>query len=359
MAEPVDWSTATRVGRLVARGDRLGSSYLADSLATDFERVTAESESLVRDFTRLDSPGIARAGVVDRSGWIDANVASMRRLLGSLNTHITDRLSTGPVGVLGRHTAGTELGVVLGYMSQRVLGQYDLLMGEVGDAADGDIVFYVGPNVLLLEKRFGFRPLEFRRWIAIHELTHRAQFTAVPWLRPYFLSLVDGMLGGIEPDPRALLRALARSAEALSRGKNPLDEAGLVGLFASDEQKDLLAKTQALMSLLEGHGNYVMNVLGAKHVHGVERMEKALHARRAVGGIAGQVNKALGLEMKLRQYEVGERFIKELVDIAGFAALDVAWSDPGALPTLPEFADAKMWLTRVDSTRVLRARDSR
>ncbi len=361
MAQPVDWNTAARVARIVARRDRFANSYLADSLGADFECVTVEAESLVSDFTGLVAPDAARAGVVDRSGWIDANVASMQRMLAGLNQQLVDRFGAGPVGLVGRQAAGTEMGMLLGYMSQRVLGQYDLLMPEQEDAiaAEGDVVYYVGPNVLALEKRFGFRPLEFRRWIAIHELTHRAQFTAVPWLRPYFLALVDEMLGGIEPDPRSLIRALARAAESLSRGKNPFDEAGVVGLFASDRQRDLLAGIQALMSLLEGHGNYVMNTLGRRHVHGVERMERVLQSRRNVGGVAGQINKVLGLEMKLRQYEVGERFIQQLVEIADFSALDVAWTEPDALPTLGEFNDAGTWLRRVDATRVVSAGDSR
>lgn len=375
MIDPVDWGTAARVARIVARRDRLADSYLADSLATDFERVTIQAEQLVGEFTGLVAPTPAHAGVVDRAGWIDANVVSMQRMLGAFTERIAQRLAIGPMGAFGRQAAGTEMGVLLGYMSQRVLGQYDLLMPD--DAAEntatdalsprasvsidrtnsrGDIVHYVGPNVLVLEKRFAFRPLEFRRWIAIHELTHRAQFTAVPWLRSYFVELVDEMLGLVEPDPRALVRALARAAEQLSRGRNPFDEAGIVGLFATDRQRELLSRVQALMSLLEGHGNYVMNALGARHVRGVERMERVLQQRRHAGGLTGQVNKLLGMDMKLRQYEVGERFVREVVACGGDHALAVAWSEPDALPTLPEFADAGAWLRRVDSTRVASTR---
>lgn len=352
-SSPVDWNTASRVARRVSRRDPFANSYLTHSLAVDFERVTREAEGLVADFTGLCPPSPAAAGVVDRMAWIDANITSMRRLLSALNPALSARFDAGPIGTVGRHTAGTEMGVLLGYMSQRVLGQYDLLMPDQPEAPslEGDVVYYVGTNVLMLEKRFGFRPVEFRRWIAIHELTHRAQFTAVPWLRGYFLELVDEMLGGIEPDPRSLIRALAKAAESLSRGKNPFDEAGVVGLFATDRQRELLDRIQAFMSLLEGHGNYVMNALGREHVLGVERMERVLQSRRNAGGIAGQINKALGLEMKLRQYEVGERFIEGVVARASFGALDAAFSEPEALPTLGEFADPGAWLDRVAGTR--------
>jgi len=366
--DPVDWQTARRVARAIARKDRLSDSYLAASLAADFGRVTTEAESLVADFTGLRAPTAAHAGVMDRQAWIDANVASMQRMLSSFTQRIGERLTRGPVSAVGRQFAGTEMGMLLGYMSQRVLGQYDLLVPEEpqlgagatnGAATTADAVYYVGPNVLALEKRFAFRPLEFRRWIAIHELTHRAQFTAVPWLRAHFLSLVDDTLGSVDPDPRVLVRALARAAESLSRGRNPFDEAGVVGLFANDHQRELISRVQALMSLLEGHGNYVMNELGLQHVHGVHRMERVLHARRQVGGLAGQINKMLGLEMKLRQYEVGERFVRAVVREANFAALDAAWESPASLPTLAELDDARMWLTRVGAARPARRRLAR
>lgn len=351
--EPVDWATARRVARLVAGRDTLADSYLADTLARDFEVVTAEAAELVTEFTGLVPPSQPHAGVLDRGGWVDANVTSMRRLVAPMIAKLGARLSRSPLAPVSRHASGAEIGVLLGYMSQRVLGQYDLLVPEEDEsvlAANGDAVYYVGGNILALEKRFAFRPLEFRRWIAIHELTHRAQFTGVPWLRGYFLSLVERTLGLVDPDPRVLLRAIARAAEALSRGRNPFDEAGLVGLFVSSEQRVVLDDVQALMSLLEGHGNHVMNVLGARHVQGVERMERVLNARREAHGVSGQVQKALGIQMKLRQYALGEAFIKHVVERAGERAIDTAWAGPEALPTLAELHAPDRWLERVHGT---------
>ena len=362
--DAVDWNTARRVARYAAGRDPLSDSYLLRTLETDFAAVTTEAEELVSEFTGLVAPGRAQAGVVDRGGWIDANVASMQRLLAPITAKVGARVSQTPLAPIGKHFAGTELGVLLGYMSQRVLGQYDLLVpepaaadgppddGELGNPELGDQVFYVGPNVLALEKRFAFRPLDFRRWIAIHELTHRAQFTGVPWLRGYFLSLVERTLSLVEPDPRILLRAAARAAESLSRGRSPFDDAGLIGLFASDEQRAVLDEMQALMSLLEGHGNYVMNALGARHVHGVERMERVLQQRREAKGISGQFQKALGIQMKMRQYEVGEAFLDAVVEQAGIGAIDAAWAGPENLPTLPELRDASRWLGRVHGATV-------
>jgi coenzyme F420 biosynthesis associated uncharacterized protein len=269
----------------------------------------------------------------------------MRRLLAPLTERLGARLANSPVAPIGRYVTGTEVGVLLGYLAQRVLGQYDLL-GPVGDPTDA--VYYVGPNVLNLEKRFAFRPREFRLWIAIHEVTHRAQFTGVPWLKGYFLSLVERTLGIVDPDPRALANAVRRAADELRRGRNPLDDGGIVGLFATQEQRALLDEVQALMSLLEGHGNFVMSDLGRRHVAGEERMARILQARRQAGGITSVVHKLLGFEMKMRQYDVGERFVRGVVDEAGFAALDTAWRGQEFLPTLEELRTPQRWLERVE-----------
>ena len=164
----------------------------------------------------------------------------MRRLLAPLTARVGERMATSRVAPIGRRVAGTETGVLLGYLSQRVLGQYDLLV--LDDDAAADAVYYVGGNVLALEKRFAFRPRDFRLWIAIHEVTHRAQFTGVPWMKPYYLSLVERALSSIDPDPRRLVQALARAADEFRSGRNPLDDGGLVALLASDEQRGALAR---------------------------------------------------------------------------------------------------------------------
>jgi coenzyme F420 biosynthesis associated uncharacterized protein len=288
--------------------------------------------------------------VLDRVGWVDANVSSMQRMLRPFTDRVAERVARSPVAPIGRRVAGAEMGALLGYLAQRVLGQYDLLVPEdpaEAGAVPTDAVYYVGPNVLGLEKRFAFRPRDFRLWIALHELTHRAQFTGVPWLRGYFLSLVERSLGMVDPDPRRLVQALARAAEELRRGRNPLDEGGLVGLLATPEQRGLLSQVQALMSLLEGHGNVVMNHLGRRYVAGQERMARVLQARREARGLSAQVQKLLGLEMKMRQYELGEAFVEAVERAAGLRAIDAAWRAPEMLPTMEELSDPRQWLARV------------
>lgn len=345
--DPVDWALASRVARRVAGRDPLGDSYLAGSLRSDFDEVTRRAEELVSEHTGLHAPGRATATVLDRSGWVDVNVASMRRLLAPLTDRVGERMARSPIAPVGRSIAATELGVLLGFFSQRVIGQYDLLVPEEGDS-QGDAVYYVGPNVLGLEKRFAFRPRDFRLWVAIHEVTHRAQFCGIPWMHDYFLGLVGSAMGMVDTDPRALVRSLVRAAGELREGRNPLDEGGLVALLADDEHRDVLARIQALMSVLEGHGNRVMNELGRVHVAGQERMARVLAARRETAGVTGAVYRILGLDAKMRQYEVGERFIESVEDQAGPRAIDAAWRGPEWLPRLDELSDPSAWLARVE-----------
>jgi coenzyme F420 biosynthesis associated uncharacterized protein len=346
--EPVDWALAERVARRFAGREPIAASYLGGSLTSDFSAVTREAEQLVGDFSGLRAPGTASACVLDRPQWVHANVSSMRRLLQPLTARVGERMARSPIAPIGRRVAGTEMGVLLGFMAQRVLGQYDLLVPEDPTAPDTrDAVYYVGPNILSLEKRYAFRPRDFRLWIAIHEVTHRAQFTAVPWMKQYFLSLIDEALAIVDPDPGRLVQAMMRAAGELRKGHNPLDDGGLVALLASPEQRGVLAKVQALMSLLEGHGNSVMNELGRLHVAGQERMARVLQARRRSRGVTGILYKLLGFESKLRQYEVGEAFVAAVERESGPRAIDAAWRGPESLPTLDELARPDEWLRRV------------
>jgi coenzyme F420 biosynthesis associated uncharacterized protein len=347
--EPIDWALARRIARRVAGRDPLSQSYLAASLESDFVSVSAEAEALVSEFTGLRSSTPARALVLDRGGWIDANVGSMRNLLAPLTARIAERVARSPLAPFGRAVTATELGVLLGWFSQRVLGQYDLLVPGDRDstAPSDDAVYYVGANVLTLEKRFAFRPRDFRLWIALHECTHRAQFTGVPWLRPYFLSLVGDLLAAVDPDPKRIVQALRSALEELRRGRNPLDEGGLVALLATPEHRETIAKVQSLMTLLEGHGNRVMNELGAQHVQGQARMARILESRRRSSGTSGFFQKLVGLEAKLRQYEVGEAFVAQVEAEAGARAIDAAWRGPEWLPTADELVQPRQWLTRV------------
>ncbi|MBW3547248.1 MAG: zinc-dependent metalloprotease [Actinobacteria bacterium] len=351
MPEPVGWDIAEKVAVRIAGRDTFADSYHADSLASDFDELTAEAESLVAEATGLVSlAGPARARVTDRAGWVRANVASFRRMLAPLTERLGEKMKANTVAQSAtRAVTGVEVGTLLGWMSTRVLGQYDLLIIDDETASEQDIVYYVGPNVLALEKRFAFPPREFRLWLALHEVTHRAQFTGIPWLREHFLSLVDASLGSVDPDPKRFVEALRRAVDEVRAGRNPLDEGGLVTLFATPDQKELLARIGGMMSLLEGHGDVTMDRAGADRIPSADRFSRVLRERRAQASKPAQVvQKLIGLEAKLKQYEQGERFIAEVEAVGGPQLLARAWDGPEWLPTMAEIRRPASWVERVD-----------
>ena len=354
-ADPIAWDLAERVAARVGGREPLAESYHVDSLERDFAELTAEAEALVAEETGLVSAaGPARARVTDRRGWVKANLASFRRLLKPLTERLGSKMSTNAAASgVTRTLTGIEVGTLLGWMSTRVLGQYDLLLVEDEDPAEQDLVYYVGPNVLALEKKFAFPPREFRLWLALHEVTHRAQFTGIPWLRDHFLGLVDDTLGSVDPDPKRLLAALRKALDETRAGRNPLDEGGLVALLATPEQQDALGRIGGMMSLLEGHGDVTMSRAAGDRIPSAERFHRVLHQRRSnTKGPAKVLQQVIGLDAKLKQYEQGERFIEAVEAYGGPELLQRAWERPDFLPSLPEVREPLRWIERVEAAPV-------
>jgi coenzyme F420 biosynthesis associated uncharacterized protein len=348
---PIDWDLAARVAVRAAGREPFAESYLAASLQRDFDEATAQAEELVAETTGLRSlSGPARARVTDRAGWVRANVGSFQRLLQPLTAKLEGR--TGNVaGAVTRRVAAAEVGMLLGWMSTRVLGQYDMLVVDEPEADPDaqDVVYYVGPNVLALEKRFAFPPKEFRLWLALHEVTHRAQFTGVPWLREHYLGLVHQTLDTVQPDPKQVIDALGRLVEELRKGRGALADGGLATLFATPQQRAVLDKIGGLMSLLEGHGDITMDRAGEGVVPSAPRFATVLRERRANGTpLAKLLQRLIGLEAKINQYAQGERFIEEVERLGGGpSALDPVWRGASWLPTLSEIREPEEWLARV------------
>ena len=348
MGDAVDWALAERVATRVSGSEPFASSYHSAGMARDFAEMTERAQVYVEAETGLTSAaGPARARVVDRNDWVRANLASYQRLLRPVLGRL-DELGGGAAGSLGGKVAAVELGGLLGWMSSRVLGQYDLLVLEEENPEDQDLVYYVGPNILGLEKRHGFPPDEFRLWVALHEVTHRTQFTGVPWLRPYFLGLVTELMGAAEPDPKRLFAAVGRVADGMRTRKNPLEDGGIVALFASPEQREAMDRVGGLMSLLEGHGDVTMDRAALDQVPSADRFARALRARRTNMNLGAKfLQRLIGLEAKLAQYEQGELFIEAVEKVGGPALLNRAFEDPLNLPTLVEIRDPSLWVARL------------
>lgn len=352
MAELISWETATAVAARVARQQTILTEYERRSLESDFEELTAQAEELVEAETGLRSlAGPARARVADRAQWVDANVASFQRLLRPVFDKLSARVDTSrrwsPVPIqISRQLSGAEVGLILGWMSTRVLGQYDQLIIEDENPEDQDMVYYVGPNIVALERRHGFIPRQFRLWLAIHEVTHRAQFTGVPWMRGHFLGLVERTMSGIDPDPKMLVQALHRTVESIRSGNNPLEEGGLLTLIASPEQHAAIQEIGGMMSLLEGHGDITMDRAATDLIPSAPRFAQILRQRRRQRGAAKLLSVLIGLDAKMRQYEQGERFIEEVEKAGGRNLLKRVWEAPEWLPSWAEIRRPEEWISR-------------
>jgi coenzyme F420 biosynthesis associated uncharacterized protein len=315
----------------------LAETYHRHALEADMVRLTGEVSRLVPEATGLELPGDPTTIVIGRTEWIERNVASFSHLMEPLQRQLREKLeAAGPgakgVGSLANRMVQAELTAVLGVIARRVLGQYELVLPTGEDA---DVVAFVGPNILQMERAHQFRPEEFRFWVALHELTHRAQFQGVPWLRGYFMGLVGELVEHSKPEPGRLNRIIEEVTRRRYAGGPVIDERGLLGLFASSEQNVVIDKVQALMSLLEGHGHVVMDRLGREHLRTQERMSNVLKARRQDKRTAAFF-RLTGLEMKMNQYKMGERFIEIVERESGWETVGLAFRGAASLPTLEE-----------------------
>lgn len=354
MASPVSWETAERVATWFASGRApLGTAPLRldaaaeTRLRDDFDEFTKRAEAMVAGETGLaPTSGPPHGLVVDRVEWTQRNISSFRRLLDPVLGQLDSPTLRGPLGGAARASAGAQMGLVLGWMSTRVLGQYDLLLTEGEDS--GDTVSYVGPNIVGLERQHGFPPRQFRLWIALHEVTHWCQFAGVPWLRSYFLSQVEQVLSAMSPDPRRLVESLRRLADSVRAGRNPMEDAGLLGLVAPPEQLEVIQRIQALMSLLEGHGDVTMGRAASAEVPQASRFAAVLNERRSRASVPARVlQQLLGIEAKLKQYAMGERFIAAVEAAGGKALFSRVWEGPEMLPTMDEIREPGRWIARV------------
>jgi coenzyme F420 biosynthesis associated uncharacterized protein len=340
--EAVDWDLALRVGRAVAGSGPAVTPAIRDEVRSDFEDFVKISDGLVTDFTGLTPPDPAgRPIVVDRAGWIAVNIESFRGLLKPLGERFSG-IKAG--GKLGRMAMGLQLGLLLGYLSQKVLGQYDLLLATGGAGT----VYFVGPNVLAAERRWQFQPKDFRLWIALHEVTHRTQFVAVPWLRDHVAGLVERYISTAEIDAKRVREAIANIRSIVAQGPQAWKRVNILTLFLTPAQQEVVAQMQSLMTVVEGHGNFVMDRVGAERIATFSDMKEALMAQRAQASIGERtLQKAMGLDMKYAQYSQGEAFVAAVADTSGMEGVNLLWERAENLPTLPELTDPKAWLARV------------
>jgi coenzyme F420 biosynthesis associated uncharacterized protein len=361
MPRLVEPALASAVARRVAGTSGLDRSYLLDRLRTDLDEAVPRSEELVAEASGIPAPPPVAWGLIDRATWADANISSMTAMLNPIAEKLGDRLDRLPTAAKAAQRAivSVEVGVLLGYVSRRVLGQYDLLVPKDDGSpearrrrrklpAGGAALYFVGPNLIETERRYGFVPRDFAMWVALHEVTHRFQFEGVPWLRPHFLDLVKRYIDTVDIDTKGLIARLRIAAQRLASKDLPPEERSPMYLLATDDQRVVLDEIQALMAVVEGHGNYVMDSVGERVIPSMRRMRFVFERRRdQVNGIQKILSSTLGLEMKLKQYELGQAFCEAAVRQAGPDVLARLWGGPDQFPTLAELKSPELWLGRV------------
>jgi coenzyme F420 biosynthesis associated uncharacterized protein len=351
----VDWRLAAATGsRLVPPGPSIG---LADAVATveDLRRIASQADRHVAEITGLDvASDSAVTVVVDRPAWIRANVESFELLADPIIASLIEqRGSSTPSAIaasIGSRAAGVEVGLLLSYLATRVLGQFELLgpPRSVSDdeSAPGRLTL-VAPNIVAAERALGVDPADFRLWVCLHEVTHRTQFAAAPWLHAHVQGLLREFMLASDMDAAALLRRFRAAASGLAGAARGAKEMSVMELIQTPEQRAILDRLTGLMSLLEGHADVVMDLVGPSVVPSVAQIRDRFTRRRAEAGpLARFIRRLIGLEMKMRQYAEGAEFVRTVLDAVGMDGLNTVWSSPEQLPTGAEIRDPKLWLAR-------------
>jgi coenzyme F420 biosynthesis associated uncharacterized protein len=341
MEHMIDWKLAGTVANGVAGLQSAGDPAPFENP----ESFAAESERLVGAYTGLSAATLPTAEAVGRDGWIDANLGSMRNVLDPVVERIEDGAKGGLGGLMSGAAGGLlalEAGAITGFLAGRVLGQLEFpVLNPEGPAR----LLFVAPNLGQAARQLEAEPDVLLRWVALHETTHALQFGGVPWLRPHLAELVSELLGGLQVDPRSILRV--PDPRDLRSLLDKVREDGIATIALGPERRAVLDRLQSLMAVLEGYAEHVMDAVGVQVIPDLERLRGALQRRRRDrSGLLRVLERIIGMDLKLRQYEQGKAFCDGVVARAGITALNRVWEGPTRLPTPTELDDPGAWLLR-------------
>ena len=355
----VDWRRVEDLA--IARLRSAPGALTADELRAtegDYAAAMARVVPALSGHLGTELPGVVeRVAVVDRATWVRANTSAFAGLIGKLEGQLLDQVLPEGSGVTkasmtlaNRWVTTRQLGLLLGFMGQRVLGQYDLALLSA-ETTPGRLLF-VEENIRNTARVMDVPLGPFRTWIALHETTHAFEFEAHPWLRPYLADRLERQLALFSDDAASMGREAVRALGASLRGEGRRDDQHWLERLMSDEQRRLFRETQATMSLLEGFGDHVMDAVGKDLVPGVERISARFHGRREQRTpFERAMLRITGMDLKMEQYRKGEAFVAEIERLGGAAALRRLWDGPETLPTPEEITTPDAWVRRMGLNR--------
>ncbi len=345
-ADVIDWELAVSTGvRLAPKGPDLDLDD-ARTVVRELRQLADEAVIPVRECTGLSTPSdAATATVVDRRGWIEANVAAFRFVLDPVLNRVREAGGPNAVTEIGSRVTAVQMGAVLAWLSGKVLGQYEAMVAPGAKPR----LMLVAPNIVKVAELLEVDQRDFRMWVCLHEETHRAQFTAVPWLSDHFASEVRLLVAGVDVPASELLKrtrdVLAALVEVM-RGKD--GATALLKAMQSPAQREVFDRLTAMMTLLEGHADVVMDAVGPTVVPSVEVIRARFEVRRSNPGAMDSVaRRLLGMDAKIRQYSEGAAFVRAITSEVGMAGFNRVWESPQTLPTLGEIARPADWMKRV------------
>ncbi len=349
----MDWDDVERlaVGRVESLPNRLTMDELR---AVDGAYRDAMALVVPRLAEALGTPlpgVVERATVVDRATWVRANVTTFRSLIARIEGSLLEQmirpgggLTASAMVIANRWVTSRQLGFLLGFMGARVLGQYDIAL-LTAEAEDGKLLF-VEENIRATARALDVPVGPFRTWIALHETTHAFEFEGHPWLRPYLAERLEKQLtlfsGSTASLGRDAAKALGRALRGEGNGEHWMER------LMPPEQRTLFRETQAVMSLLEGFSDYVMDEAGRGLVPGLDVISARFHDRRTKRTTFERaVLRLTGMDLKMEQYRRGEAFVRAVADARGRTALDRIWASPASLPRPEEIETPAIWIERV------------
>jgi coenzyme F420 biosynthesis associated uncharacterized protein len=345
----VDWALARQIARFAA-----GSAQVPD-LGVDLDGMSADAERQVADYTGLTLPGPPPPPeMIDRATWAEINLDTLSGFLDPVAARLSERFSSagplsGPLRAAASATLAAEVGLVAGYMSQRVLGQYELSLLQPEQPAR---LLFVGPNLVKAIGEMSLDRDSFFAWIVFHEVTHVFQLAGVDWLRPHLADLLREYLATVEV---SIEKGAAGGLPSLPSAGEIVDayrEGGLAALVQSKEQRGIMRRLQAVMAVVEGYSEHVMDAVGERVLPGYETLREAMDRRRASRSAPQRIlERLLGLDMKMRQYVLGKQFCDAVEKKHGIGTLNRVWEAPELLPSLRELENPEAWVSRIRNER--------